>query len=291
MRAERLSPYARLPRAYRDLHPRHSTIDAFGRAHWLLTEHAESSPPYDAVVVTVTDGRAGTTALGPVSARFPRLDCLPDGGFVVADARSRDGDDQVQVFDALGRPSWAFRVGDGIEHLLTDEAGDLWIGYFDEGVFGDPLSAPGARRWSGTGTALWEYRPPPGVDHIADCYALNVGRGGAWVYPYTGFPLVEVRGDDSLRARTTGVDGASGVAVHEDRAAFLGGYLRNRDRLTLARLTDTSVETVRTARLTRPDGAPLDRRRRVVSRGARLYVQEEPYTAWFVFDVGASRAG
>ncbi|MEU1555077.1 hypothetical protein ABZ517_20480 [Streptomyces scabiei] len=291
MRAERLSPYARLPRAYRDLHPRHSTIDAFGRAHWLLTEHAEPSPPYDAVVVTVTDGSVGTTGLGPVSARFPRLDSLPDGGFVVADARSRDSHDQVQVFDALGRPSWAFRVGDAIEHLLTDEAGDLWIGYFDEGVFGDPLSAPGARRWSSTGTALWEYRPPPGVDHIADCYALNVGRGGAWVYPYTGFPLVEVRGDDSLRARTTGVDGASGVAVHEDRAAFLGGYRGNRDRLTLARLTDTSVETVRTALLTRPDGAPVHRRRRVVSRGARLYVQEEPYAEWFVFDVGASRTG
>ncbi|MBP5912819.1 hypothetical protein QBB33_32715 [Streptomyces scabiei] len=291
MRAERLSPYARLPRAYRDLHPRHSTIDASGRAHWLLTEHADPSPPYDAVVVTVTDGGVGTTGLGPVSARFPRLDSLPDGGFVVADARSRDGDDQVQVFDALGRPSWTFRVGDAIEHLLTDEAGDLWIGYFDEGVFGDPLSAPGARRWSSTGTALWQYRPPPGVDHIADCYALNVGRGGAWVYPYTGFPLVEVGRDGSLRARTTGVDGASGVAVHEDRAAFLGGYRGNRERLTLARLTDTSVETVRTALLTRPDGAPLHQRRRVVSRGARLYVQEEPYAEWFVCDVGASRAG
>ncbi|MDX3516980.1 hypothetical protein [Streptomyces scabiei] len=296
MRAERLSPYARMPRAYRDLHPRHSTVDAFGRAHWLLTGHAEPSPPYDAVVVTVTDGSARATGLGPVSARFPLLDSLPDGGFVVADARSRGGDDQVQVFDALGRPSWAFRVGDAIEHLLTDEAGDLWIGYFDEGVFGDPLSAPGARRWSGTGTALWEYRPPPGVDHIADCYALNVGRAGAWVCPYTayayaGFPLVEVRGDDSLRAWTTEVDGARGVAVHEDRVAFLGGYRGNRDRLTLARLTDTSVETVRTALLTRPDGAPLHRRRRVVSRGARLYVQEEPYTEWFVCDVGASSEG
>lgn len=288
MRAERLSSYARLPRAYRDLHPRHSTVDAFGGAHWLRTERSDPSTPYDAVVVTVADGGSHATWLGPVSARFPRLCSLPDGGFVVADARSRDDDGQVRVFDALGRPSWAFRVGDGIEHLLTDEAGDLWIGYFDEGVFGDPLSAPGARRWSSTGTALWEYRPPAGGDLIADCYALNVGRAGAWVYPYTGFPLVEIRKDGSLRARTTEVNGAAGVAVHEGRVAFLGGYRGARDLLTFARLTDTSVETTRTALLTRPDGTGPARRRRVVSRGSRLYVQEEPYAEWFVFDVEAS---
>ncbi|MDX2555302.1 hypothetical protein [Streptomyces stelliscabiei] len=288
MRAERLSPYARLPRAYRDLHLRHSTVDAFGGVHWLLTEHAKPPTPYDALVVTVTDGGSRTTWLGPVSARFPQLGSLPDGGFVVADARSRDGDDQVQVFDALGRPAWAFRVGDGIEHLLTDEAGDLWVGYFDEGVFGDPLSAPGARRWSRTGTPLWEYRPPAGVDQIADCYALNVGRAATWVYPYTRFPLVEIGGDDSFRARTTEVRGAKGVAVHEERVAFLGGYRGAHDLLTLARLTETSVETTGTALLTRPDGTPPGRRRRVVSRGSRLYVQEEPYIEWSVFEVEAS---
>ncbi|MFE7761502.1 hypothetical protein [Streptomyces sp. NPDC057438] len=288
MRAERLSPYARLPRAYRDLHVRGSTVDAFGGVHWLLTEHPKPPTPYDAVVVTITDDGSRTTALGPVSARFPRLDSLPDGGFVVADSRSGDDEEQVQVFDALGRPSWTFRVGDGIEHLLTDEAGDLWIGYFDEGVFGDPLSAPGARRWSVTGTPLWEFRPPPGVDHIADCYALNVGRAVTWVYPYTSFPLVEVRGDGPLRARTTGVNGARGVAVHEERVAFLGGYRGDRDLLTLARLTDTSVETTRRAVLTRPDGAPVHRRRRILSRGPRLYVLEEPYVEWFVFDIGVS---
>jgi hypothetical protein len=289
MTPDRLTGYARLPRAYRDLHLLHSTVDAFGRAHWLLRAPAEAPGPYDAVVVTVDDGASYETALGSVSARHPKVDSLPDGGFVVADARSRAGAEQVQVFDALGRPTWTFRVGDGIEHLLTDESGDLWIGYFDEGVYGDdPLSTAGARRWSATGDALWAYSPPPGADWIAHCYALNVDRRAAWVYPYTpymSFPLVEVGDGRPLRLRSTQVEGASGVAVHGEFVAFFGGYGQDRDRLVVASLGETSADTVATSRLRRADGTPVDRRRRVVSRGPRIYVQEESSPTWDVLDI------
>ncbi|MEU6802496.1 hypothetical protein [Streptomyces neyagawaensis] len=285
MTPDRLAPYARLPRAYHDLRLLHSTVDAFGRAHWLLRTPEETPGPYDAVVVTVDDCASYETALSSVTARHPKVDSFPDGGFVVADARSRAGDEQVQVFDALGRPSWTFRVGDAIEHLLTDESGDLWIGYFDEGVFGDPLSAAGARRWSATGEALWEYSPPPGGDWIADCYALNVDRRAAWVYPYTSFALVEVRDGKPLRARTTRVEGASGVAVHGELVAFFGGYGQDRDRLVVASLSETSVDTVAVSRLRHSDGTPVEPPRRVVSRGPRLYVQERSSTSWCVLDI------
>ncbi|MFD7136125.1 hypothetical protein [Streptomyces sp. NPDC059894] len=36
MAADLLTRYARLPRPYRDRTVLHSTVDAFGRAHWLL---------------------------------------------------------------------------------------------------------------------------------------------------------------------------------------------------------------------------------------------------------------
>lgn len=80
--ATRLAGYAHLPRAYRDLHNLHSTVDAFGRAHWLLTERPpepRGKEPYDAVVVTVENGRTYETHLGAVRARFAKLDALPDG--------------------------------------------------------------------------------------------------------------------------------------------------------------------------------------------------------------------
>ncbi|MFF3459068.1 hypothetical protein ACFYXH_33085 [Streptomyces sp. NPDC002730] len=283
-----LTPYARLPRAHRDLPIITSTVDAYGRAHWLLVERPDAMPngPYDALVVTVDDGSVQRTHLSAVTAEHPLLDALPDGGFVLANARSpkHRHRDQVQIFDALGRPSWTFTVGDGVAHLLADEAGDLWIGYFDEGVLGDRLSAPGVRRWSSTGDALWEFKPTSGADSILDCYALNVDRRVAWAYTYTAFPLLEIRGDRPVKVRTSPVKGAHAIAVHGDRVAFFGGYGGDSGRLAVCALTESAAEPVSYSTLVRPEGGEIGHRR-VVCRGPRVYVQDAPYTDWGVWDL------
>ncbi|MEU6763048.1 hypothetical protein ABZ916_11050 [Streptomyces sp. NPDC046853] len=290
-----LTPYARLPRRHHDRHIARSTVDAFGQAHWLLTAREPghepgrgrgAMKPYDALVVTVgPDGRPQETELSALRARFPLIDALPDGGFVVADARSRRSEQHVQVFDALGRESWAFRVGDAVEDMLADRAGQLWVGYFDEGVFGDDdLSHPGLRRWSAGGEPLWAYEAAQGASEIWDCYALNVAEEGAWVCAYGDFTLLEVRPDGSVRQRANGTKGATALAVHQGRVTFLGGYRDDRDRLVDAALHHREVRPYASGRLVGPDGAPLGRRR-TVSRGPRVYVQEEPYTAWTVLDI------
>ncbi|MEU0371237.1 hypothetical protein ABZ070_13410 [Streptomyces sp. NPDC006283] len=279
-----LVPYVRLPRAYAQREILHSTVDTFGRAHWLLGDRPARAP-YDALVVTVDDGQVQETHLSAVTARHPMLDALPDGGFVVADARRRGDADHVQVFGALGRHSWSFAVGDALEHLLTDESGDLWVGYFDEGVFGgDPLSEPGLRRWSSSGEALWEMKPASGIEYVADCYALNVDKGTAWACPYTEWPLLEIRENGSVTVRSTPVAGARALAVHGGGAALFGGYEDDVDRLVLCTLTGTAAEPYATTTLVRPDGTAVGRRR-VVGRGPRIYVQPEPCTAWEVWDL------
>ncbi|MFD0549143.1 hypothetical protein ACFQ0X_08125 [Streptomyces rectiviolaceus] len=288
-----LTPYARLPRRFHDRHIAHSTVDAFGQAHWLLTAR-EPGPgrgamkPYDAVVVTLdTDGRDHATELNAVRARFPRIDALPDGGFVVADARSRRSEQHVQIFDPLGRESWAFRVGDAVEDLLADQAGRLWVGYFDEGVFGDDeLSHPGLRCWSAEGEPLWAYEAAEGASEIYDCYALNVAEDAVWVCAYSDFALLEVRPGRAARQRANDLAGATALAVHEGRVTFLGGYGDERDRLVDAELRHEKVRPYATGRIVTPDGRPLGHRR-TVSRGPRIYVQEEPYTAWTVLDISA----
>ncbi|GHI03153.1 hypothetical protein AQI88_01865 [Streptomyces cellostaticus] len=284
----RLAPYARLPRTYRDRHIIHSSVDAFGRAHWLLGERPpeqQGPGPYDALVVTVAEGACHETYLSAVLPWRPRVEALPDGGFVLAAARSaKDDEQQVQVFDALGRGTRTFRVGDAIEHLLADGTGELWLGYFDEGIYGDALSAPGLRRWSITGEPLWSYSPVPGAGWISDCYTLNVAGRTAWACPYTHFPLLEVGEDQVVRARENPVRGATGLAVQGERAVFFGGYRDDRNRIVDCRLTNTSVEPVTESRLVRPDGGRLGRRR-IVSRGSRLYVQVKPFTEWFVLDL------
>jgi hypothetical protein len=270
------APYAGLPSAYRGRTVLDSSVDAFGRAHWLLRDSAGPADLYDAVIVTVDDGRSNETHLGSLHARFPVVDALPEGGFVVADRRRRKGIDQVQVFDAPGRPSWSFTVGDAIEHLLADESGNLWVGYFDEGVGSDPLCDPGLRCWSSTGAPLWQYHQPPEAGWFLDCYALNVDRRAIWAYPYTDFPLLEVRHGRPVRMRTTPVRGAKGVVVHGSRVALYGGYDDRHDRLVLGDLTDSKVEPVEESRLLRPDGNRSDGYRRIVCRGPASTSRSNP---------------
>ncbi|QNS03143.1 YncE family protein [Streptomyces xanthii] len=284
-----LRPYARIPSRVRTRLVRASTVDAAGHAHWLLAGR-DARAPYEARVVSVApDGTSRETALRGVGARFPKFDALPDGGFVVASARAgRTDTDQVQVFDALGEVVRAFHVGDAIEHLLADEAGHLWVGHFDEGVYADDeLSHAGLRRWSSGGDPLWSYLPPDGTTHIADLYALNVVGTTAWSCAYTDFALVHNRPGRPSVVRKNPVRAARALAVHGDRVVFLGGYGDDHDRLVDCDLVGLEVRPVTTGRLTRPGGAPLKGRRRVVARGPRIYVQEAPCAEWWVFGLSA----
>lgn len=257
MQRTALVPYARLPREHHDRHVPASTVDAFGAAHWLLTdrapEHVGDVQPFDALVVSVhPHGDVELTELSAVRARWPRLDRLPDGGFVVAAARARryEDADQVQVFDAFGGETTSFSIGDAVEHMLVDETGHIWAGHFDE-------NPAGIRRWSARGQLRWMSDHAGDAGWIMDCYALNVSGTGAWACPYTDFPLLEIRPDRPdrpMKVRTNTVRGAKAVAVHGGRVAFYGGYGEDRDRLAYGELTETSVDPTEVGLLTLPDG-------------------------------------
>lgn len=280
-----LVPYAHLPRAHHDRHVLTSSVDVLGIAHWLLADHAPQAGgdllPFDALVVSVhPGGDEEVTELSAVRARWPHLDRLPDGGFVVAASRARryEDADQVQVFGALGHETLSFSVGDAVEHLLVDEAGHFWVGYFDE-------NPAGIRRWSPTGHIYWT-SDGAGIPGLFDCYALNVSGTTAWACPYTDFPLVEIRPDRPVKVWANRVRGAKAVAVHVKRVAFYGGYGEEVDRLVHGELTEALVEPTDVGLLTLPDGA-LPGRRRVVGRGSRIYVQVQPFTTWGVFDLSS----
>ncbi|MFD7975347.1 hypothetical protein [Streptomyces sp. NPDC059071] len=288
MQKTALITYAHIPRAHHNRHVLTSTVDVFGVAHWLLAERAPrpggDSSPFDALVVSVhPGGDVALTELSAVRARWPHLDRLPDGRYVVAASRARRYEDahQVQVFDALGRETSSFSVGDAIEHLLVDEAGDVWVGHFDE-------NPAGIRRWSATGRLAWS-SDGARIPGLFDCYALNMSGTAAWACPYTDFPLVEIRPqrtDRPVRVWANRIRGAHAVAVHGERVAFYGGYGEERDRLAFGELAATSVEPTDVGLLTLPDGSAPGRRR-VVSRGSRIYVQAEPFTAWGLFDLSS----
>ncbi|MFB7264183.1 hypothetical protein ACFCXH_18820 [Streptomyces nojiriensis] len=208
-------PYARLPRAHHDRHLLTSTVDVFGAAHWLFSERAPEPGgdvrPFDSLVVSAHPyGNVDLTELRCVRARWPHLDRLPDGAFVVAAARARryENADQVQVFDELGRVTSSFCVGDAIEHLLVDGTGHLWVGHFDE----NPV---GIRRWSATGRPAWA-SDDVHIPRLMDCYAVNVSGGyseerdrlARGELPETSVEPTEVR----LLTRPTALPAAAGGA-------------------------------------------------------------------------------
>jgi hypothetical protein len=100
------------------------------------------------------------------------------------------------VFDANGQVTHQFSVGDGVEAALVDESGDLWVSYYDQGIYsGDELSSHGLNRFSVDGTLIWSFPRDAGLAPISDCYALNVDGAEAWAYYYSPFDVVRVKGD------------------------------------------------------------------------------------------------
>ena len=202
-----------------------------------------------------------------------RVDLLPDGNFLLVQSRCvrrpfEPAPVNAQVFNASGQALRSFRIGDGVHHLAIDEPGTIWVGYFDEGVFGgDPLSAGGLARFDEYGRQLWTYRPASGFDHIADCYALNVSARTTWAYYYTGFPLVRIT-DTEVRSFPPGpVRGARGVLIHDDVVVFIGAYGKPH-QLTECRLRDGTIVEHGSAVLT-----PLKKANLVSTRGSRLYLR------------------
>ncbi|KQV75152.1 hypothetical protein ASC61_09130 [Aeromicrobium sp. Root344] len=209
------------------------------------------------------------------------LQPLPDGRFVVVGSRAewRDGlaEDNAYVYASDGSLELAGCLGDGIEHVQTSADGGIWVGYFDEGIFGndgwgspgpEPIGSAGIVRFSSDLQVRWEY-PAQQQESIDDCYALNVTGGDVWACPYSSFDVVRIR-DGAVRRWVNDVTGATAIVVSGDSVALFGGY-QDRDRLVVGSLGDDELDVQATGRLTMPDGRRLPEDTFVVGRGAELH--------------------
>ncbi|MFE6521602.1 hypothetical protein [Streptomyces sp. NPDC057794] len=288
-----LRPHALLPRRYDHRRVLATTVDAWGRALWLICPDAELRPrsigspdphprtrPYDALLVIGDGGTIREHTLRGLDLRVSHLDALPNGRLVVQ-GYGGAGDRNARIYGTDGRRRGSFAMGRAVEYLMADRRHHVWSAYFDEGVYADPISAPGLVRWDSGGNRLWGYAPGQGVEYIDTVYALNVDDGVAWANYYPGFPLVEVRAGGDVRLRTTPVTAPRGMAVHGDHVTMLGGD-RQPDRLHRCRLTDGEALPVEEACLTLPNGAPLTRYARPVGRGRHLYLRGASPRQWYV---------
>lgn len=255
----------------------------------------DSADPIDAgsagladVLVLAHDGadaEAVLTVRGS-TVQFPLVDLLPDGQVLIVERRGRPNVDgslpaNATVHDRTGGELRSFHLGDGIESIQCTPSGLIWVGWFDEGIFGnrawrDALgheepSRSGLARFDLDGTLAWTL-DDPGDHMVADLDALNVVGEDAWCCPYMHWPLLHTSGDRTA-VWTNEVRGASALLVgNSTTVALAGGYGPNRPRIVVGTLGDGRFQSVDLRRLVLPDGSPLPKRAQLCGRGARLVV-------------------
>jgi hypothetical protein len=242
--------------------------------------------PYAGTVLIHDGNRIKKAAISDITLADPFVQLLPGNEVLLVGARCRCYENgrtehNAYIFDFNGQLKRKLLFGDGIADVQVGADGDIWVSYFDEGVFGNsgwinggnelPVSSAGLVRFDTYGNVKWQYRPPAGFLSIVDCYALNVAENATWAYYYTDFTLVKVNSDDHIDGWQTGIFGARAVAIDDGRVLLFGGYSSERNRCVLAELGQTALINKRECRLMLPTGEqPSDRF--VIGRGTMLHV-------------------
>jgi hypothetical protein len=184
----------------------------------------------------------------PISAPMvwhPIIDRLPDGSWVVVSARADAEDANAIILSPDGRPSHSFAAGDGIEHVRCAADGSIWIGYFDEGIFGGTLGAGGIVRFGRNGQPLWTYNDEArgGKSFIDDCYAMTLVGDDLWTCFYSDFPIARIAGGREKSWRNS-VSGAKALAIEGSTVLLAGGYSPEQTRLAVMELKGEEAKSL-----------------------------------------------
>lgn len=179
----------------------------------------------------------------PLETPFPMVDRFSDGRWLVASARKSERlSDRILADD--GRELGRMELGDGIMHLKIDGSDRIWVGWFDEGVFGNqawrvpelewPPSAYGLAAFDSEGKVVRVSSGSAPDDPICDCYALNVVGSDAWACTFPGSPIS--MSDNGTRFRwwrTSLPVGVTALAVEAPHFLAAGGIGHDSDRVIL----------------------------------------------------------
>ncbi len=234
--------------------------------------------------------------LAEVWTAHPTVHPMPGGHVLLVGARAKwrakGADRNAVLYDSAGHVVAQETVGDGIEHVMTTSGGRIWVGYCDEGVYGNygwgsdgpaPLGSAGLVRYGPDLEADWKF-PVHDEDHggIDDCYALNVDGETAWICYYSDFPVARIQ-DGTVTYWHNDLTGVKALAVAGDTVALCGGYGPESDRVALARLEGDRVRITGQYRLILPGGEPLPQSARMIGRGRVLNVVTED--VWYRWDI------
>lgn len=147
----------------------------------------------------------------------------------------------AKIFDFDGVLQKEIFLGDGIQNVQTTLEGDIWVSYFDEGVFGNfgwdnPVGKTGLNSFNSEGKLDYSNENAD----ICDCYALNViNKNEIWFYYYSDFLLGKIEKEE-ITFYNPSISGATGFSKDNEYFLFDGGY-NNRDKYILLLINKSGV--------------------------------------------------
>ncbi len=270
---------------------------------WAIFPNTRAEKNYNAIVQITSETNAVRFELRSVDAAFPKVQILSDGKILVVSSRChrrKDGthENNAKIFIQDGSLETEFCLGDGIEDIQVDSSDRLWVGYFDEGIFGnfgwggyadtgytEPIGSSGLECFDKNGEGVWSFSPADGFDSPASVYALNACRDGVWVVYYTDFPIVKIDQQNRVTAWNTNLSGTSQIAVSGELLLAYGGYAEKSKECLLLHLGDGNAQRLANVKLDFPDGSKL-KDSNVIGRGEYLHVISD--NAWYKFKVPSS---
>jgi hypothetical protein len=184
-------------------------------------------------------------------------------------------------------PRRTLDLGDASKHLQTTPEGQIWVGYFDEGVDGGGIGTEGLVCFDSNGTSIFKYAEfakQHDLPFIDDCYTLNVVGAAVWVSYYSKFPLVFLKNFKLERAwDSLGANRA--IAVRGDRLVIFPAHDKPSLTTRTSENPDTTIWELADSDggfLSKLAGGPPETTRtgwylpfRCVARDGRLYVYDE----------------
>ncbi|GGF07190.1 hypothetical protein [Hymenobacter cavernae] len=162
--------------------------------------------------------------------RYPFIRQLNEERFLIVEGRQSSGmNNNGHILDQSGRELLTFDAGDAVADVLV-QAARIVISYFDEGIGNHKPSSDGLAVFDTQGQQLYGYNSSAS-GFILDCYCMTKQSDEVILaYPYTEFPLLELRlSDFQTIERVTPVDfrGAYALSGSHDNVIF---YARHEDQ-------------------------------------------------------------